>query len=101
MNTPQEIQDLVARVVHRYSDAHLELEPLPSGVCFFWVSFGNRNFCIEHHPRDGTGVSENLPTTTPFDGADRVFPSLREAIEQFERLLADAGRRQEAALTAG
>ena len=94
MTTPDKIQDLVAEIVHAYPAAHLELDPLPSGVCFLWVTLSSRNFVLEYHPREGTGVSENLPDTPPFVGHDQAFHSLDEAIFCFRQLLAVAARSQ-------
>ena len=65
---------------------------LPSGVCFLDVWFGRRNFELEYHPTQGTGVSENFDDTPPFIGHDVAFDSLDEAAEHFKSLLADAAR---------
>src|SRR2546423_13922427 len=92
MKTPDRIQDLVAEIVHLYSRAHFELDPLPSGVCFLWVTIGRRHFVLEYHPTEGTGVSENFDDTPPFVGHDVAYDSLEEAINHFKSLLADAAR---------
>ncbi|HYT59576.1 MAG TPA: hypothetical protein VEL06_05365 [Haliangiales bacterium] len=92
MNTPQQIQDLVAEIVHAYPAAQLELDPLPSGVCFLWVTIADRNFVLEYSPRQGTGVSENLPNTPPFGGHEHGFASLDEAVNFFKQMLAQAAR---------
>ena|SRR5882762_6522189 len=92
MKTPDKIQDLVAEVVHRYSGAHIELDPLPTGVCFLWVSLGRRHLVLEYHPTEGTGVSENFDDTPPFIGHDVAHDSLDEAINHFKSLLADAAQ---------
>ncbi len=81
MNAPPEIQNLVAEIVHLYPSAQLEFNPLPSGVWFLWATLSDRNFVLEHTPRQGTGVSENLPDTPPFVGHDRGFESLEEAVK--------------------
>jgi hypothetical protein len=91
MKTPKEIQDLIGEVAHLPS-GRLEFDPLPSGVCFLWVTIGRRNFVLEYHPKEGTGVSENFADTPPFVGHDAAFNSLDEAIKQFKSLLADAER---------
>ena len=92
MNAPKKIQDLVAEVVHAHPAARLELDPLPSGVCFLWVTVAARNFVLEYHPSQGTGVSENLPDTPPFVGHDRAFDSLEEGIGFFKQLLIEAAQ---------
>jgi hypothetical protein len=92
MKTPKEIQDLIGEVAHLRS-GHLEFDPLPSGVCFLWVTIGRRNFVLEYNPKLGAGVSENFPDTPPFHvGHDAAFDSLDEAINHFKSLLADAER---------
>jgi hypothetical protein len=92
MNAPKKIQDLIGDVAHFHSDARLRYAPLPSGVCFLWVSIGNRNFVLEYHPTEGTGVSENFDDTPPFVGHDTTFDSLDDAVEHFKSLLADAAQ---------
>jgi hypothetical protein len=88
MNTPLPLQDLVADIVHKHTSARLELEPLPSGVCFLWVWLGGRNFVLEFDPKLGAGVSENTSETPHFNaGHDRAFDSLEEAVNDFKRLL--------------
>ncbi len=69
--------------------AQLELDPLPSGVCFLWVALAGRNFVLEHHPAEGTGISD-LPNTPLFVGHDHAFAPLDEAIAYLRGLLADA-----------
>ena len=92
MSTPIQLQDLVADVAHAHPSAQLEFDPLPSGVCFFWVSLDGRNFVIEYDPKSGAGVSENFPDTPPFIGHDEAFPLLDEAVARFKELLASAAR---------
>src|SRR6266446_1974279 len=92
MRTPDQIPDLMADVVREHPLAHLELDPLPSGVCFLWVKLGRRNFVLEYSPKQGTGVSENFEDTPPFIGHDEAFDSLEEAVTHFKTLLADAAR---------
>ena len=87
MKTPLPLQDLVAEVVHAYPEAQVELEPLPSGVCFLWVWLGGRNFVLEFDPKRGAGVSENNSSSPAFAGHDRAFASLEEAVRDFKRLL--------------
>ena len=87
MKTPQQIQDLVADMVHSHPSARLDFDPLPSGVCFLWVTAESRNFVLEYHPTQGTGVSENLPETPPFTGHDHFFASLDKAVEFFKQLV--------------
>lgn len=97
MKTPRQIQDLVADVVHLHPSAQLELDPLPSGVCFLWVTIGDRQFVLEHSPAApemGTGVSENLPDTPPFVGHDHAFNSLDEAVACFKQMLVNAAQSQ-------
>ena len=94
MSAPIELQDLIAEVAHTYPAAQIEFHPLPSGVCFFWVTLSERNFVIEYSPTRGTGVSENLPDTPPFVGHDEAFDSLPEAIRRFTGMLAEAARTQ-------
>ncbi len=92
MNTPLQLQDLVAEIVHTYPSAQMELDPLPSGVCFLWATVADRNFVLEFHPKQGTGVSENLPSTPPFVGHDHGFDSLDEAVKRFKQMLAKAAQ---------
>jgi len=94
MNTPHQIQDLVAEIVHAYPAAQLELDPLPSGVCFLWVTIADRNFVLEYSPHQGTGVSENLPDTPPFVGHVHGFDSLNEAVNFFKQMLDKAAREE-------
>lgn len=91
MKTPKQIQDLIAEVAHMPCDK-LEFHPLPSGVCFLWVTIGCRHFVLEYAPKEGAGVSENFSDTPPFVGHDVAFNSLDEAINHFKTLLADAER---------
>ena len=92
MKTPLELQDLVADVVHSYPPAQFEFDPLPSGVCFFWLTLNGHSFVLEYHPTQGTGVSENFPDTPPFIGHDEAFDSLGDAVRRFKTLLDDALR---------
>ena len=90
MNTPIQLQDLVAEIVHTYPSASIEFDPLPSGVCFLWATVADRNFSLEYDPKGGAGVSENLPNTPLFIGHDHGFHSLNEAIPFFKQMLAKA-----------
>ena len=90
MNTPQQIQDLIGEIAHLPACRRLELNPLPSGVCFVRVTIGHRNFVLEYDPVAGTGLSENFHDTPPFIGHDAAYASLDEAINQFRTLLQDA-----------
>jgi hypothetical protein len=90
MSTPSELQDLVTEIVRTYPHAQLEFDPLPSGVCFLWVTLGDRNFVIEYSPRQGTGVSENRQDTPPFVGHDAAFASLADGVAKFRELLRSA-----------
>jgi len=99
MTTPLQIQDLVAELVHAYPSAKLEFDPLPSGVCFLWLTVAGRNFCLEYHPRQGTGISENLPDTSPFSGHDQVFNALDPAIDFLKQIVARAAEESLAVLT--
>lgn len=92
MSTPLPLQDLIADIVHTYPSAQLEFDPLPSGICFLWVTLNDRNFVIEYDPKRGTGVSENKEDTPPFIGHDEAFDSLEAAVQRFKVLLADAVR---------
>jgi hypothetical protein len=87
MNTPLPLQDLVADIVHTHTSARLELEPLPSGVCFLWVWLQGRNFVLEFDPQRGAGVSENTADSPAFGGHDRAFATLESAVRDFKRLL--------------
>ncbi|HEY2082287.1 MAG TPA: hypothetical protein VGI88_05840 [Verrucomicrobiae bacterium] len=84
------IQDLIGEIAHGYSCRRLEVDPLPSGVCFIHVTIGRRHFVLEYHPKEGTGVSENVANTPAFVGHDTVFDSLEKAIHHFKSLLNDA-----------
>ena len=90
MTTPRQLQDLISDIAHLYPAARFEFSPLPSGVCFLWLSLNGRDFVIEYDPKRSTGVSENFPNTPPFVGHDEVFPSLDQAIARFKAFLADA-----------
>jgi hypothetical protein len=92
MSAPVLLQDLIADVARAHSSAQFEFDPLPSGVCFFWAALNGREFVIEYHPTQGTGVSENFDDTPPFVGHDEAFPSLEAGIARFKALLADAAR---------
>jgi hypothetical protein len=96
MSAPIELQNLIADVAHSYPAAAIEFDPLPSGVCFLWVTVTDRNFVIEYDPKRGTGVSENLPDTPPFVGHDEGFDSLTPAIDRFKSMLAEAARNEPA-----
>lgn len=90
MKTPVIIQDLVGDIAHEQWCDHLELNPLPSGVCFLRVSVGERHFVMEYDPKQGAGVSENTPDSPAFAGHDEAFASLADAIRRFKELLARA-----------
>ena len=90
MKAPEQIQDMIGEIAHLQSCDHLDFQPLPSGVCFVRVTAGQRHFVMEYHPKEGTGVSENLADTPAFVGHDEVFPSLSVAIKRFSELLASA-----------
>jgi hypothetical protein len=90
MNIPSEIQDLISRIVRTYPAAKLEFDPLPSGVCFLWVTLHERNFVLEYSPRQGVGVSENFPDTPPFVGHDMAFEKLADGVAKFNELLQSA-----------
>ena len=92
MNSPKLIQDLIGEVAHLDGANRLEFDPLPSGVCFLWVTVGRRHFALEYHPTEGIGVSENFKDTLPFVGHDMAFDSLDDAINHFKSLLSDAKR---------
>jgi hypothetical protein len=87
MNPPIVLQDFVAELVHSHPSAQLQFRPLPSGVCFLWVTLRERNFVLEYDPKRGVGVSENLPTTPPFVGHDDVYPNLEEALKKLRSFL--------------
>ena len=90
MKTPKEIKQLVGEIMDEFPQAEIEFEPLPSGVCWVNAWYGRRNFEMEYHPTEGTGVSENFDDTPPFIGHDAAFESLDKAVEHFKSLLADA-----------
>lgn len=92
MKVPKRLQQLVGEIMEEYPQAHIDLDPLPSGVCFLNVWYGRRNFELDYNPTQGTGVSENLDDTPPFIGHDVAFDSLDEAAAKFKSLLADAAR---------
>jgi hypothetical protein len=92
VSAPIQLQDLIADVAHVYPSAQFEFDPLPSGVCFLWVTLNHRNFVIEYDPKQGVGVSENLPDTPPFVGHDEAYDTLEEGIARFKALLGDAAR---------
>ena len=96
MSAPIEMQNLVAEVVRCYPSAHVDFDPLPSGVCFLSVMLGDRNFEIEYDPKRGAGVSENFPDTPPFIGHDEAFDSLAGGIDRFKSMLAEAARNEPA-----
>ena len=90
MSIPKSLQRLVVEIMDEYAQAEIDLDPLPSGVCWLNVWFGRRNFELEFSPTRGTGVSENFDDTPPFIGHDTAFDSLDEAVAHFKSLLADA-----------
>lgn len=96
MSAPVEMQDLVAEVIRTYPSAHVDFDPLPSGVCFLYVTVGARDFEIEYDPKRGVGVSENFPDTPPFIGHDEAFDSLSAGIGRFKSMLAEAARNEPA-----
>ena len=87
MNPPTALQDLISEIAHSYPTAQIEFDPLPSEVCFLWVTLNQRNFVLEYHPTQGVGVSENRSDTPPFVGHDEAFDSLTAAIERFRTRL--------------
>ena len=87
MKTPQQIQDLVAEMVHCHPSARLDFDPLPSGVCFLWVTVEGRSFVLEYDPKRGTGVSENLSDTPVFAGHDHGFDSIDQAVTFFKQMV--------------
>jgi hypothetical protein len=87
MTPPTSLLDFVAEIVHSHPSAQLEFSPHSSGVCFVWVSLNDRNFVLEYDPKDGVGVSENLPTTPPFVGHDEFFPRLEDGIDRLRSFL--------------
>lgn len=96
MKTPPSLQDLIAELAHAYPTAQWEFDPLPSGVCFLWVTLSNgRDFSMEYDPKCGTGVSENFSDTPPFVGHDEVYDSLERGIVRFRELLAEAAHTTE------
>ncbi|HEV7402805.1 MAG TPA: hypothetical protein VGO11_07770 [Chthoniobacteraceae bacterium] len=92
MNPPIVLQDYVAELVHSYPSAELQFRPLPSGVCFLWITLLERNFVLEYDPKRGVGVSENLPTTPPFVGHDEAYPNLEDGLKKLRSLLRDAAQ---------
>jgi hypothetical protein len=92
MTPPLALQDFVAEVVHAHPSAKFEFSPLPSGVCFFWVTIHDRNFVLEYSPQEGVGVSENLADTPPFVGHDHFFPRLEDGIERMRAFLREAAK---------
>ena len=87
MNPPIELQDFVSELVHSYPRAELQFRPLPSGVCFLWITLRERNFVLEYDPKRGVGISENLPTTPPFVGHDEAYPKLEDGLNKLRSLL--------------
>jgi len=98
MTSPLQLQDLVAEMVHAYPSAKLDFDPLPSGVCFLWITVEGRNFCLEYDPKRGAGVSEITPETPPFSGHDHGFAGLEPAIKFFKQIVAKAAEESMAAL---
>jgi hypothetical protein len=92
MSSPKAIQDLIGEVAHLNASGRMEFDPLPSGVCFLWVTVGRRYFVLEYHPTEGIGVSENFKDSPPFGGHDMAFESMDGAISHFKSLLAYAER---------
>jgi len=92
MKVPKGLQQLVGEIMENHPQAQIEFDPLPSGVCWLEVWFGRRNFQLEYHPTQGTGVSENFDDTPPFIRHDRAFDSLEAAAAHFKSLLTDAAR---------
>jgi hypothetical protein len=92
MKTPKHIQQLIGEIMEQFPQAEIDFEPLPSGVCWLNVWLGRRNFEMECHPTQGTGVSENFDDTPPFIGHDAAFDSFADAANHFKSLLADATR---------
>jgi hypothetical protein len=99
MTTPVELQKLVGYIASAFPSAKVEWDPLSSGVCILWVTLNDRNFELDYHPTQGTGVSENFEDTPPFIGHDEPFDSLDEAVERFTELLASAARGERPART--
>ncbi len=92
MKTPVPLQRLIGEIIEEYPQAHFEFKPLPSGVCLLNLWYGRRNFELDYHPTQGTGVSENFDDTPPFIGHDEAFDSLDGAAAHFKSLLTDAAR---------
>lgn len=96
MSAPVEMQSLVGEIARTYPSAHIDFDPLPSGVSFLYVTVGERDFEMEYDPERGVGVSENFPDTPPFIGHDEAFDSLAAGIERFKAMLAEAARNEPA-----
>lgn len=92
MKVPKQLQRLISGILEEFPRAQIEFDPLPSGVCLLDVWYGRRNFELDYHPTQGTGVSENFDDTPPFIGSDKAFDSLDEAVGHFKSLLADAAQ---------
>lgn len=90
MSTPHQLQALVSDIINNHPSAQFEYDPLPSGVCILAVTLNGREFELDYHPKNGTGVSENFADTPPFIGHDELFVSLDDATARFKALLTDA-----------
>lgn len=90
MSTPRQLQVLISDMISEHPSAQFEYDPLPSGVCILSVSLNGREFELDYHPKNGTGVSENFADTPPFIGHDEAFASLDDATARFKALLFDA-----------
>jgi hypothetical protein len=98
MSAPRELQELVGEIARAYPSAHIDFDPLPSGVCFLWATVADRNFVMEYDPKRGVGVSENTAETPAFVGHDEVYPTLTVGIERYKAMLAEAARNEAASV---
>ena len=92
MKTPRRLHQLLGEIADQFPEASIRFKTLPSDVCRLDIWYVRRNFELEYHPTQGTGVSENFDDTPPFIGHDLAFDALDEAAEHFKSMLADAAR---------
>ena len=92
MNTPSQLEILVAEIERDFPSARVDWDPFPSGDCVLFVELKGRDFELDYSPGSAIGVSEYIEDSPPVIGHDESFDSLEQAIQRLKELLASAAR---------